>query len=184
MIIWLTTTMTTTITKLWGCPEPKNWKIDQLRLGPEILDRCIIGLLVSKECIKVQNGCPYISRNEPTIGSQQNEYKTQLPALLFMNLDHESQQLGVPLMSPNSWEFCSHIRERNQVWNQIFYLLAKSQDLGIRYQKGLGVMHFCPNSLKARFFFVSVCPDQLVSRTRWKRKSFLSGIIYMEKFKL
>ena len=156
MIIWLTTTMTTTITKLWGCPEPKNWKIDQLRLGPEILNTCTIGLLVSKECIKVQNGCPYISRNEPTIGSQQNEYKTQLLALLFMNLDHKSQQLGVPLMSPNSWEVRSHIREANQVWNQIIYLLAKSQDLGIRYQKGLGVMHFGPNILKARFFFISV----------------------------
>ena len=116
MIIWLTTTrMTTTNTKLWGCPEPQNWKIDQLRLGSEILDRCTIGLLVSKERIKVQNGCPYISRNEPTIGSQQNEYKTQLLALLFMKLDHESQQLGVPLMSPNSWEFRSHIREPNQV---------------------------------------------------------------------
>ena len=148
--------MTTTITKLWGCPEPKNWKIDQLRLGPEILNTCTIGLSVRKECIKVQNGCPYISRNEPTIGSQQNEYKTQLLALLFMNLDHESQQLGVPLMSPNSWEFRSHIREANQVWNQIIYLLAKSQDLGIRYQKGLGVMHFGPNILKARFFFISV----------------------------
>ena len=156
MIIWLTTTMTTTITKLWGCPEPKNWKIDQLRLGPEILNTCTIGLLVSKECIKVQNGCPYVSRNEPTIGSQQNEYKTQLPALLFMNLDHESQQLGVPIMSPNSWEFRSHIREPNQVWNQILYLLAKSQDLGMSYQKGLGSMHFSPNSLKARIFFVSV----------------------------
>ena len=156
MIIWHTTTMTTTITKLWGCPEPKNWKIDQLRLGPEILNTCTIGLLVSKECIKVQNGCPYISRNEPTIGSQQNEYKTQLPALLFMNLDHESQQLGVPLMSPNSWEFRSHIREPNQVWNQILYLLAKSQDLGMRYQKGLGWTHLSPNILKARFFFVSV----------------------------
>ena len=68
--------MTTTITKLWGCPVPKNWKIDQLRLGPEILNTCTIGLLVSKECIKVQNGCPYVSRNEPTIGSHQNEYKS------------------------------------------------------------------------------------------------------------
>ena len=78
-------------------PTAEKLKIDQLRLRPEILDTCTIGLLVSKECIKVQNGCPYISRNEPTIGSQQNEYKTQLLALLFMNLDHESQQLGVPL---------------------------------------------------------------------------------------
>ena len=157
MIIWLTTTrMTTTNTKLWGCPEPQNWKIDQLRLGAEILDRCTIRLLVSKEGIKVQNGCPYISRNEPTIGSQQNEYKAQLPALLFMNLDHKSQQLGVPIMSPNSWEFRSHLREPNQVWNQILYLLAKSQDLGMSYQKGLGSMHFSPNSLKARFFFISV----------------------------
>ena len=59
-------------------------------------------------------------------------------------------------MSPNSWEFRSHIREPNQVWNQILYLLAKSQDLGMSYQKGLGYMHFSPNSLKARFFFVSV----------------------------
>ena len=73
-----------------------------------------------------------------------------------MNLDHESQQLGVPIMSPNSWEFRSHIREPNQVWNQILYLLAKSQDLGMSYQKGLGSMHFSPNSLKARFFFISV----------------------------
>ena len=54
-------------------------------------------LLVSKECIKVQNQFPNIRRNEPTIGSQQNEYKTQLLALSFMNLDHESQQLGVLL---------------------------------------------------------------------------------------
>ena len=69
-----------------------------------------------------------------------------------MNLDHKSQQLGVPIMSPNSWEFRSHIREPNQVWNQILYLLAKSQDLGMSYQKGLGSMHFSPNSLKARFF--------------------------------
>ena len=145
--------MTTTITKLWGCLQPKNWKIDQLRLRPEILDTCTIGLLVSKECIKVQNGCPYVSRNEPTIGSQENEYKTQLPALLFMNLDHESQQLGVPLISPNSWEIRSHIREPNQVWNQILYLLAKSQDLGMSYQNGLGCMHISPNSLKARIFF-------------------------------
>ena len=60
------------------------------------------------------------------------------------------------IISPNSWEFRSNIREANQVWNQIIYLLAKSQDLGIRYQKGLGVMHFGPNILKARFFFISV----------------------------
>ena len=153
MIIWATTTMITTITKLWGCQQPKNWNIEQLRLWPEILDTCTIGLIVSKECIKVQNGFPYISRNEPTIGSQQNEYKTQLLALLFINLDHESQQLG---MSPNSWEFRSDVREPNQVRNQILYLLAKSQDLGVRCQKGLGWTQFSPNILKARFFFVSV----------------------------
>ena len=123
MIIWLT--MTTTITKLWSCPQPKNWKIYQLRLRPEILDTCTIGLSVSKECIKVQNGFPYISRNEPTIGSQQYEYQTQLLALFFMNLDLESQQLGVPLpykktnsqqlvaiesiLRPNSWYFTSNL---------------------------------------------------------------------------
>ena len=182
MIIWLTTTMTTTITKLWGCPEPKNWKIDQLRLGPEILDRCTIGLLVSKECIKVQNGCPYISRNEPTIGSQQNEYKAQLPALLFMNLDHKSQQLGVPLMSPNSWEFRSNIREANQVWNQIIYLLAKSQDLGIRYQKGLGVMHFGPNILKARFFFISVIVNNKFTPKKCNTRFYLKGFTGLQGF--
>ena len=54
-------------------------------------------LLVSKEFLKVQNQFPNIRRNEPTIGSQQNEYKTQLLALFSMNLDHESQQLGVLL---------------------------------------------------------------------------------------
>ena len=151
-MIWLT--MTTTITKLWGCPQPKNWKIYQLRLRPEILDTCTIGLSVSKECIKIQNGFPYISRNEPTIGSQQNEYKTQLLALLFINLDHESQQLG---MSPNSWEFRSDVRELNQVRNQILCLLAKSQYLGVRCQKGLGWTQFSPNILKARFFLYQCC---------------------------
>ena len=55
------------------CKKLKR-KIDQLRLGPEILDTCTIGILVSKECIKVQNGFPYISKNEPTIGCQQYEY--------------------------------------------------------------------------------------------------------------
>ena len=37
----------------------------------------------------------------PKVGSQ-----------IHQNLNHESQQLGVPIMSPNSWEFRSHIRER------------------------------------------------------------------------
>ena len=125
IIIWLKTTMKTTITKSWGCPQPRNWNIDNLRLRPEILDTCTIGLLVSKECIKVHNGFPYICRNKPTIGSQQNEYKTQFLALYFMNLDHESQQLGVLLPykginseqlvaiesipRPNSWYFTSNL---------------------------------------------------------------------------
>ena len=37
----------------------------------------------------------------PKVGSQ-----------IHQNLDHESQQFGVLIMSPNSWEFRSHIRER------------------------------------------------------------------------
>ena len=62
--------------------------------------------------MKVQNEFPYISRNELTISSQQNEYKTQLLALFFINLDHESEQLGVPLQYKGTKS--SHIAISNQ----------------------------------------------------------------------
>ena len=56
--------------------------------------------------------------------------------ILIFEIFLKSQQLGVP----------------NQVLNLIFYVLGKSQDLGMRCQKGLGLMQFSPNILKARSF--------------------------------
>ena len=105
--------------------------------------------------------CPIHIRNQPTVVSQQNEYKTQTLALFCMNLGHESQQ------------FRSHIRESNQLWTQILQLLAKSQDLGLKCQMSPKVMHYCPSFCQAGISFVSV---YIIINVKIRNSPSLSGL--------